>query len=226
MKKFEKLVVFFGIALFSFILSIHFVNAQNKQDAGNLALKTVKIGTQEWMASNLNVSNFRNGDIIVEAKTAAEWEKAGLEKRPAWRYYADSLKNGEIYGKLYNWYAVNDPRGIAPAGCHVPSNANWTTLVKFVGNIDIAGKRLKDKVGWKSNGKGDNQSGFAAKPGGLCDAKGKFTGLGNKGQWWSTSAEIGGGPLVYSLMLTSFSVEASFIKLEKENGLSVRCIKD
>ena len=83
--------------------------------------KTVQIGTQLWIASNLNVSHFRNGDPIPEAASAAEWKQAAEDKRPAWCYYNNDPVNGRTYHKLYNWYAVNDPRGLAPYGWHVPS---------------------------------------------------------------------------------------------------------
>jgi uncharacterized protein (TIGR02145 family) len=76
--------------------------------------KTVVIGNQTWMAKNLNVSTFRNGDLIPEAKTLSDWHYAKLNKQPAWCYYDNDPGNGEIYGKLYNWYAVNDSRGLAP----------------------------------------------------------------------------------------------------------------
>jgi hypothetical protein len=100
------------------------------------------------MAENLNVSTFRNGDPIPEAKTDEEWKKAGKEGKPAWCYYENDPKNGAKYGKLYNWYAVNDPRGLAPAGWHVPSDAEWTTLGDQLG--DEASNKMKSTSGWDS----------------------------------------------------------------------------
>ena len=79
-------------------------------------MKEVKIGDQIWMVENLNVDKFRNGDIIPEAKTNEEWKKANENKQPAWCYYGNDLTYGEKYGKLYNWYAVTDQRGLAPEG--------------------------------------------------------------------------------------------------------------
>jgi uncharacterized protein (TIGR02145 family) len=110
--------------------------------------KTVTIGAQVWMAANLNVSTFRNGDAIPQVTSDAEWEAAGENKQPAWCYYDNDAKNGTKYGKLYNWYAVNDPRGLAPAGYHVPTDAEWTTLDNFLG--DDAGKKMKSTSGWES----------------------------------------------------------------------------
>ena len=110
--------------------------------------KTVTIGAQVWMAANLNVSTFRNGDLIPQATSDAEWKAADENKQPAWCYYDNDAKNGAKYGKLYNWYAVNDPRGLAPAGYHVPTDAEWTTLDNFLG--DDAGKKMKSTSGWES----------------------------------------------------------------------------
>jgi uncharacterized protein (TIGR02145 family) len=90
--------------------------------------KTVKIGNQTWMAENLNVSTFRNGDPIPQAKTNKEWELAGKNKTPAWCYYENDPKNGEKYGKLYNWYAISDYRGLAPEGWHIPANFEYNYL--------------------------------------------------------------------------------------------------
>ncbi len=78
--------------------------------------KTVVIGNQVWMAENLNVSTFCNGDTIPEIRNNADWLNAGYLGKPAWCYYENDSNNGKTYGKLYNWYAVNDPRGLAPKG--------------------------------------------------------------------------------------------------------------
>jgi uncharacterized protein (TIGR02145 family) len=107
--------------------------------------QTVTIGTQVWMTKNLNVATFRNGDPIPEAKTDEEWERAGAEGKPAWCYYNNDPKNGTKYGKLYNWYAVNDPRGLAPSGYHVPPDAEWTILTDYLGGEYDAGTKVKSK---------------------------------------------------------------------------------
>jgi uncharacterized protein (TIGR02145 family) len=120
--------------------------------------KSVKIGTQTWTTENLNVSTFRNGDPIMEAKTNEEWEQAGENKQPAWCYYENDPKNGAKYGKLYNWYAVNDSRGLAPAGWHVPSDAEWTTLSTFLGGESTAGKKMKSLNGWNSYTSGGSKT--------------------------------------------------------------------
>ena len=140
---------------------------------GFSAAQTVTIGNQVWMTKNLDVSTFRNGDPIPEAKTEEEWYLAGENGEPAWSYYENDPANGEKYGKLYNWYAVNDPRGLAPVGYHVPSDSEWTDLIAFLGGEDLAGSKMKTPLGWDDNSpetndpwEGTNESGFSALPGG------------------------------------------------------------
>ncbi|MFN6038086.1 MAG: FISUMP domain-containing protein, partial [Bacteroidota bacterium] len=128
--------------------------------------KQVTIGNQIWMADNLNTSKFRNGDVIPEAKTNADWESAGYNKQPAWCYYKNDPVNGQKYGKLYNWHAVHDPRGLAPEGWHIPSAKEFKILIVNLGENEnsfgsIAAPKLKTKTGWdKFSGNGNNESGF------------------------------------------------------------------
>lgn len=96
----------------------------------------VKIGKQIWMTKNLDVAKFRNGDVIPEARTKDEWREAGEKQLPAWCYYDNNPEKGKIYGKLYNWYAVNDERGLAPIGYHIPSKNEWEKLVEFLVSDD------------------------------------------------------------------------------------------
>ena len=110
----------------------------------------IKIGTQTWTTKNLDVSKFRNGEAIPLAKTNAEWELAGQNKQPAWCYYENKGENGTTYGKLYNWFAVNDPRGLAPSGYHIPTDAEWTILTDYLGGDSIAGAKMKSTSGWNS----------------------------------------------------------------------------
>ena len=112
---------------------------------GNI-YKTVKIGSQTWMAENLNVEHFQNGYPIQEAKTNEEWKKAGENNRPAWCYYNFDPINGEKYGKLYNWYAINDSRRLTPKEWHVPSDNEWKELEKYL--VDKVGYKMKSTIGW------------------------------------------------------------------------------
>ena len=96
------------------------------------------IGEQIWMTKNLNLEKFRNGDPIPQVKTQAQWKKAREEKKPAWCYYNNDPVNGVKFGKLYNWFAVTDPRGLAPKGWHIPNEEEWKQLVKYLDDIDGA----------------------------------------------------------------------------------------
>jgi uncharacterized protein (TIGR02145 family) len=110
----------------------------------------VTIGKQAWMSYNLDVLYFRNGDPIPIVKDSADWEEAGKNKQPACCYYQNKAAYGEKFGVLYNWYAVNDKRGLAPKGWHVPSDKEWTKLIKYLGGYSIAGNKMKSTQGWKS----------------------------------------------------------------------------
>ncbi len=110
--------------------------------------KTIIIGKQIWMIENLNVSYFRNGDSIPEAKTKDEWISAGKQGKPAWCHYNNDSKNGEKYGKLYNWFAVSDPRGLAPVGWKIPEFEDLNLLDTYLwGDV---GLKLKNDSGWNS----------------------------------------------------------------------------
>jgi uncharacterized protein (TIGR02145 family) len=126
--------------------------------------KTVVIGDQTWMAENLSVSTFRNGDTIQEMKTLDEWKMAAKQRKPAWCYYNNDASNGTKYGKLYNFFAVSDPRGLAPKGWHIPTGNDWVKLSKFLGNKREVGAKLKSINGWFKNGNGINSTGFTALP--------------------------------------------------------------
>ena len=127
---------------------------------------TVTIGTQTWAVANLNVSTFRNGDSIPEARTNKEWQTAGELGKPAWCYYNNDPASGSKYGKLYNWYAVNDPRGLAPAGWTLSGDADWAKLSYFLGGQEVAGRKLKSTGEWIDGNIGTNETGFIGFPGG------------------------------------------------------------
>ncbi|MEY3559976.1 MAG: hypothetical protein RL512_1320 [Bacteroidota bacterium] len=184
--------------------------------------KTVKIGNQVWMTKNLDVSTFRNGDPIPQAKTDEEWIKAGKNGQPAWCYYNNDSKNSTNCGKLYNWFAVNDPRGLAPSGWRIPTESDWKRLETYLGNgfkengwqanKPIA-LQLKNSFGWGSDGRtkdvnGNNSSGFSCNPCGMR--------AGNDGYF-------GGGPTSleskYGFGLSSF-IWFSTVVSSSPNGVS------
>jgi len=183
---------------------------------------TITIGKQKWMLKNLDVDEFRNGDPIPEAKTKKEWKEAGKNKQPAWCYYDNDPSNGEKYGRLYNWYAVNDPRGLAPESWHIPSDAEWTQLTDYLGRT--AGKKMKNMRGWPSNSICTNESGFSGLPGGRRDESGSFYSIDVNGFWWgSTETSIN---YAWFLGLYYLSDGAGVFDCSKYYGLSVRCVRD
>ncbi len=186
--------------------------------------ETVTIGTQVWMKENLNVSTFRNGDTLPEAKTEKEWKEGGENKTPAWCYYNNKTENGEKYGKLYNWYAVKDRRGLAPQGYHLPGDAEWTTLTKFLGGEEAAGTKMKSSVGWEKNDNGTNTSGFTGLPGGYRYYDGTFFSIGSNGSWWSSTKSR--AKIAWYRNMVSSSGDINRRNTSKRNGFSVRCIKD
>jgi len=205
-----------SIFTFSFNTSVSQVT-----DKDNNTYKTVVIGTQEWMAENLNVEHYRNGDVIPQVQDAAEWKKLTTG---AWCYYEHNSENGITYGKLYNWYAVTDPRGLAPEGWHVPSNDEWNIIEDFLGGGDKAGGKMKSTTLWEDPNTGaTNESGFTGLPGGY-NGDGKFQSIGKKGYFW-TSTKI---TTIASRYKVLNKIETKLIDgtSVKSFGYSVRCIKD
>lgn len=187
-------------------------------------IKRIEIGNQIWMSENLNVIKFSNGDPILHARTAAEWEIAGDTKTPAWCYYNNNPSNGIKHGKLYNWYAVNDVRGLAPLGWHIPSDREWIVLFDYCGGKSEAGNILKSKLGWQKNGNGTDAYGFAILPSGFRVIDGIFSGLGQETRYW-TKTSINGFT-GWSYDITMYNGRISTFDYEKRYGFSVRCIKD
>jgi uncharacterized protein (TIGR02145 family) len=183
--------------------------------------KIVNLG---WMTENLNVDKFRNGDPIPEAKTAEEWSNAKDNKQPVWCYYDNDPSNGTKYGKLYNWYAVNDPRGLAPNGYHIPTFEEWGKLIAYLGGEDTAAKKMKSTSGWKDNGNGTNSSGFSGLPGGFRGFNGTFYDVGVYGYWWSSSESNTG--FAWYRFLDYLDGSVGSYDGTKGRWLSVRCLRD
>jgi uncharacterized protein (TIGR02145 family) len=187
---------------------------------GNYA--TVNIGYQVWMVDNLSTARFQNGDPIIEAKTIEEWQRAANNGLPAWCYYENKPANGVKYGKLYNWYAVNDSRGIAPAGFHVPSDEEWENLSLYLG--DAAGSKMKNSRGWKEGANDNNSCGFSALPGGIRLYNGTYNSIGEEGSWWSSSEDTNDAALCRTLNYSQGRSSQDYGN--KQNGFSVRCLRD
>ncbi len=187
-------------------------------------LPTTPIGTQKWMRQNLDVAYYRNGDPIPYVSDPTAW--AALTTG-AWCYYNNDPANGAIYGKLYNWYAVNDSRGLAPTGWHIPTDAEWTTLTTTLGGETVAGGKMKS-VGitrWNTPNTGaDNSTGFSALPGGIRAFNGQFGNIGTVGIFWSSSSANSSDAwyrgVVYNV--TDFVTYLDW----KTTAFSVRCVRD
>jgi uncharacterized protein (TIGR02145 family) len=183
--------------------------------------KELKFGA-EWSVYNLNVSKYRNGDLIPHVSDPNEW--ANL-KTGAWCYYNNDPENGKIYGKLYNWYAVVDPRGLAPVGFSIPSVYKIRDLGMQLQYKNV-GCKLKEKgeTHWLSpNTEANNSSGFTALPGGSRDENGNFGNIGEIGFWWTNTIF---GHFPSTLVIRYDSCDGSDNTRNRNAGLSVRCIKD
>ena len=184
--------------------------------------QTVTIGSQVWISTNLNVSTYRNGDLIPQEQNKEAW---GNLTTGAWCYYDNDTSNGSEYGKLYNWYAVKDPRGLAPKGYHIPTDAEWTILVSYLGGEYEAGTKMKSISGWADNGNGTNSSSFSGLPGGGRGFSGGFGTIGDGGNWWSSSDEGTDNSAWYRNLISSDG-NVSKHSNDRRVGFSVRCLRD
>jgi len=193
---------------------------------------TVQIGSQLWMSRNLDVVRFRNGDLIQEAKSSEQWKIAGENSQPAWCHYFNETLKGEKYGKLYNWFAVNDPRGLAPLGYHLPNLNELILLIDFLDGERIAGLKMKSGKGWNEkwlfvNGNGTNESGFNGLPGGYRSDLGIYNGENFYSGWWLTNElnkQSSISPCYFYLFNDSNRVMNANSNVEQ--GFYVRCLKD
>ncbi len=181
----------------------------------------VTIGEQVWTTQNLNVSTYRDGTPIPKVEDAATW--ASLTYGAYCYYNNDSATYAAVYGKLYNWYAVADVvhGGLAPAGYHIPKDAEWITLETTLGAN--AGTQMKSTSGWLIND-GTNSSGFSGFPGGQRDINGTSVFVENLGLWWSSSESDDTNAWVRALRYDYSNDLRGYNG--KNGGLSVRCIKD
>jgi uncharacterized protein (TIGR02145 family) len=193
-------------------------------DIDGNSYETVVIGDQIWMAENLRVTHYRNGDEIQTGLIGTDW---GDLSTGAFAIYDDDPGNVEIYGNLYNWYAVDDNRDLAPEGWHIPSQDEMLELTNYLGGSATAGGLLKEEgvEHWFSPNSGaTNESGFSALPGGSRYASGVYYNLGYYGAFWlSTEGSFSNG-WYRRLDYDSVVVHADYFA--KYNGLSVRCVKD
>lgn len=183
----------------------------------------IKIANKHWISKNLDVTHYKNGDSIPQVQDAATW--ANLTTG-AWCYYENQTANGTTYGKLYNWYAMNDPRGIAPEGWHVPTDDEWLAIIDSLGGSSVAGGKLKATTLWNSPNTGaTNSSAFSGLPGGYRYYNGSFGYKGLFGNWWSsTPSQM--SPYLGTYVQLSNDTAQIFgpHQFEKEYGYAIRLI--
>lgn len=211
--------------------------AQPVTDIDGKTYKTVQIGDQIWMAENLAVTRYRNGDPVPGVAEEGKWV---VLETGAWSEYDNDAEKGKVYGKLYNWYAVADPRGLAPEGWRIPTEEDWRELeahlgmkpedvgeIEFRGNEQNVGSKLKETgtEHWKAPNTGStNETGFTALAGGYRDNDGPFNFFGRYGAFW-TATEAENGRVWFRGMTTTEKGVYRF-SFNKKCGFSVRCVKD
>jgi uncharacterized protein (TIGR02145 family) len=192
----------------------------------------VEICGKIWMGCNLDIETYRNGDSIRQVFSDGEWRDAYYNGEGVWCYYNNNDSLGQIYWKLYNWHAVNDPRGLAPGGWHVASDSEWIELENCLGGRSVAGGKLKitgtleggDGLWYSQNTGATNEVGFSALPGGFHDSSSGYGFLGEEGRWWtSTESSKGAGLFVKLGHNYNFITHGGNIG---SYGYSVRCIRD
>lgn len=185
----------------------------------------IKIGNQVWMTKNLSVTHYRNGDVIPQSPNTSTWWNL---MSGACSNYNNNAAYGDTYGKLYNWYAVNDPRGLAPEGWHIPTKSELEILIDYLGGESSAGGKMKSTFLWNAPNNGaTNSSGFNALPGGFKNYFNDLSnGIGSTGKWWSASETEFLEEQAYHIEITNLFAQCLLSYTDKNAGYSVRCIKD
>ena len=216
------------------------VPSNSVTDSDGNIYETVAIGSQVWMKENLKTSKYRNGNPITTNLSDADWP---FTTSGAYAIYNNDAANNTIYGKLYNWYAVADPRGLCPAGWHVPTDHDWQLLTK---NLDPAADTTQDcsnTAGGKMKSTGTiqastglwqnpntgatNSSGFTGLPGGSRSGSVSFNDVGTNGVWWSSRETTSSNAWYrYLLCYNGSSCRTNGGLDFKSNGFSVRCLRD
>ena len=213
------------------------------KDIDGNSYTTVTIGSQVWMVENLKTTKYRNGDPIPNVTDNTQWSNLTTG---AYCNYNNDVAIANKYGKLYNWYAMNDSRNIAPIGWHVPSEAEWTKMKIYIGaNLGTSGtiaKALASKTDWvistETGAVGNdlsknNTSGFTALPGGCLlfynTGQGGYREVGNYGYWWLTGeTDVSTGHSGFTNVFVNYNASgySELLPTSKKGGLSIRCLKD
>jgi len=203
------------------------INDSTVTDIDGNVYQTVVIGTQEWMMENLKVTHFNNGDEIPHITSNSEWTNLSSG---AFCYFNNDTTYIDTFGNLYNWHALNDSRGLAPAGWHIPTDVDWGILIAYLDGEAVAGGKMKatgtieDGDGlWNApNAGATNESGFSALPAGYRSYYGNFGGNGNYAFFWSSDeyTYTYARELLYNSQIINSQIQ------DKRNGFSIRCLKD
>jgi uncharacterized protein (TIGR02145 family) len=188
-------------------------------DIDGNSYKTIQIGTQIWMAENLKSTKYSDGSIISNIIDDESWNTIVTG---AYCWFNNDISNKDVYGVLYNWYAVSTGK-LCPAGWHIPGHTEWLYMISHIGGVSVGGGRMKEAGSshWLSPNTGaTNESGFTALPGGIRTVSGYFQGIGSTGRWWkSTEGDV-----------IEVSYDSGEVKIDAgcvyRRGLSVRCLKD
>jgi uncharacterized protein (TIGR02145 family) len=220
-----KLIPLFRITTLVFLITSSVLLISCKKEGSDNAnvYEALKLGNDLWMKKNLDVSVYSNGDPIPQVTDMSTWQNVTTG---AWTYYNNDPTLGSKYGKLYNWYAVNDSRGLAPKGWHVSTENDWWNLVTNLGGLTEASGKLKSTgtSDWKTPNIGaTNSSQFSAFPGGRA-GRPNFYDVGLYGFWWTPKESNATQAIIWTLFY-----DRSFIASgndQKESFFSVRCVKD
>lgn len=225
-KKFYPLIsILFGGLFIIFTTGCNNNDPKIVRDIDGNVYHTVKLGSQVWMVENLNVTRYRNGDLIPNITDTIQWSHLPLG---AYCNYNNNPQNAVTYGRLYNWFAVTDSRNIAPKGWHVPTFQEIETLVAFLGGDTTTAAKIKEsgtKHWLYPNTGATNESGFTALPGGYrFNRGGSFHTLGSNGYWWTTTQSI--EVYAWSKRIYWYFAHADYNHDLKTFGFSIRCVKD
>ena len=191
-------------------------------DVDGNVYNSVVIGSQTWMKENLKTTRYRDSTAIPTGLDSATWRNT---TSGAYTIYDNDTANNTIYGKLYNWYAVADPRNLCPTGWHVPTDAEFTQLTDYLGGEAVAGGKMKATTLWNSPNEGaTNSSGFSALPGGLRNNYGNYNNIGDNGYFWSATESTGNS--AWDRYLYFSYIDAPRYDTYQAAGFSVRCVKD
>ncbi len=179
-------------------------------------MRELKIGEQIWTIDNLDVTTYRNGDSIPNVEDAEEWKNL---KTGAWCYFENNVENNKIYGKLYNYHAINDPRGLASDGYRIPEHYDWLLIQKF-------GSRLKSKNDWNEKEELDFYVPFNAKPGGYRDSYGNFRYKNEAIGWWTTTESYVKNQGNIAHWLYKNDRQLGWKPFFENDGFYVRCLKE